>query len=123
MLDTIHYYGHLFVSDWLDTVWLVITPLIVHKRQRWKALAFMLLCMFVLRLQVEIIQSTGFETGFTGLLDWSLMNRGFVVYGFFSTLYLLLSYFSPFTHSAIYLAASLSIFFMAFTASSIVLII
>ena len=32
----------------------------------------MLLCMLVLRLQIEIVQDTGFEKGFTGLLDWPL---------------------------------------------------
>ncbi|MDD3019775.1 MAG: hypothetical protein PHX61_02190 [Alphaproteobacteria bacterium] len=123
MFETIHYYGHLFVTEWLDVLWLLLTPLIVHKKQLWKALAFMILCMLVLRLQVEIVQSTGYSTGFTGLLDWPLMYRGFGVYGFFCALYLLLSYFSPYTRGAIYLAASLSIFFMAFTVSSIVLII
>lgn len=121
--DTLYYYGHLFVTDWLDSVWILIAPLIVHKGQRLKAIAFMLLCMIVLRLQVEIVESTGYDLGFTGLLDWPLMVRGYVIYGFFASLYLLLSFLSPFTRGAIYLAASLTIFFMAFTVSSIVLII
>ncbi len=122
MNDTLYYYGHFFVTDWLDVLWVFLAPLLVHKGQRLKAVAFMLLCMITLRLQVEIIQSTGFQNGFTGLIDWSLMTRGFIVYGFFSALYLLLSYFSPYTRGPIYLAASLSIFFMAFTVSFIVLI-
>jgi len=123
LLDTLHYYGYLFVHEWLDAVWLLLTPLIVHKGQRLKALGFVFLCMITLRLQVEIVQSTGFERGFTGLLDWALMTRGFAVYGVFTAIYLLLSYFSPFSRGVIYMAASLSIFFMAFTVSSIVLII
>jgi len=121
--DYIHYYGQLFVAEWLDVVWLLLAPVVVHKGQRVKAFAFVLLCMLMLRLQVEIVQSTGFERGFTGLLDWALMTRGFVVYGFFTGIYLLLSFFSPFTKGVIYLAASLSIFFVAFTVSSVVLII
>lgn len=123
MNDTLYQYGHLFATQWLDLVWLFVTPLIVHKGQRIKALAFMILCMVVLRLQVGIVESTGFIKGFTGFLDWELMTRGFVVYGIFNLIYLLLSYFSPYTRGPIYLAASLSIFFMAFTVSSVVLII
>ena len=123
MNDTLYQYGHLFATQWLDLVWLFVTPLIVHKGQRIKALAFMILCMVVLRLQVGIVESTGFIKGFTGFLYWELMTRGFVVYGIFNLIYLLLSYFSPYTRGPIYLAASLSIFFMAFTVSSVVLII
>ena len=51
------------------------------------------------------------------------MYRGYVVYGIFNFLYLLLSHYSPYTKGIIYLAASLSIFFMAFTVSCVVLII
>lgn len=123
MTDTLYQYGNLFVTQWLDVVWLALAPLLVHKGQRLKAMAFMIICMVTLRLQVEIIQSTGFKNGFTGLIDLGLMARGFIVYGIFSGLYLLLSYLSPYTRGPIYLAASLTIFFMAFTVSSIVLII
>ena len=79
--------------------------------------------MTVLRLQIEIAQEMGFAKGVTGLIDWPLIIRGYVVYGVFFFVYLLLSYLSPYTRGAIYLAASLTIFFMAFTVSSIVLII
>lgn len=107
----------------MDILWIPLTLLIVHKKQRLSACAYMLLCMLVLRLQIEIVQDTGFEKGFTGLLDWPLMYRGYVVYGIFNFLYLLLSHYSPYTKGIIYLAASLSIFFMAFTVSCVVLII
>ena len=123
MNDTLYQYGNLFVTQWLDVLWVFLAPLLVHKGQRFKAVAFMIICMVTLRLQVGIVESTGFKNGFTGLIDWSLMTRGFIVYGIFSAFYLLLSYFSPYTRGPIYLAASLTIFFMAFTVSSLVLII
>ena len=117
------YYLHLFVAGWLDAVWLPIAAAVVHKGQRLKAVAFAGLCMIVMRLQIEIIQSLGFKTGFTGLWNASLYHRGIVTYGIFMLIYLLLSDFSPYTRGVIYLAASISIFFMAFVASSIVMII
>ena len=120
--ELIDYWGNYFVWNWLDVLWIPLALMIVHKGQKVKACAFIILCMFVLRLQIEIVEQMGFKTGMTGLIDWPLMMRGYAVYGFFFSLYLLLSYLSPFTRGAIYLAASLSIFFMAFTVSSIVLI-
>lgn len=117
------YYSHIFVENWLDAVWLPIAGLAVHKGQRLKAVAFVLLCMLVMRLQIEIVQSTGFKTGFTGLWDASLYHRGVITYSVFIFLYLLLSYYSPYTRGVIYLAASISIFFMAFAVSSFIMVI
>jgi len=122
MPEIIQYWGHYFVWNWLDVLWLPLALLIVHRGQKWKACAFVILCMTVLRLQIEIADGLGFKKGVTGLIDWPLIIRGYAVYGFFISLYLLLSYLSPFTRGAIYLAASITIFFMAFTVSSIVLI-
>ena len=114
---------YVFTSEWLDAVWIPVAALVVHKGQKLKAVAFVVLCMMVMRLQIEIVESTGFRKGFTGLMDASLYHRGLIVYGVFITIYLLLSYFSPYTKGVIYLAASISIFFMAFLVSSIVMII
>ena len=114
---------YVFTSEWLDVVWIPVAALVVHKGQKLKAVAFVVLCMMVMRLQIEIVESTGFRKGFTGLMDASLYHRGLIVYGVFITIYLLLSYFSPYTKGVIYLAASISIFFMAFLVSSIVMII
>lgn len=122
MQESIYYWGHYFVWNWLDAMWIPLAALVVHKGQKWKACAFIILCMIVLRLQIEIAESMGFAKGVTGLVDWPLIVRGYVIYGFFFFLYLLLSWLSPYTRGAIYLAASLTIFFMAFTVSSIVLI-
>ena len=114
---------YVFTSGWLDVVWIPVAALAVHAGQRLKAVAFVILCMLVMRLQIEIVESTGFRKGFTGLVEMSLYHRGLITYGIFITIYLLLSYFSPYTKGVIYLAASISIFFMAFLVSSLVLII
>lgn len=123
MGDLFGYYLHIFVADWLDAVWLVIAPLVVHRGQKLKAFAFVALCMTVMRLQIGIVESTGFKTGFTGLWKASLYHRGLITYSMFFTIYLLLSYFSPYTKGVIYLAASITIFFMAFVASSLVMLV
>lgn len=110
-------------QNWIDLLWLPVAVLVVHPPQRVKAAAFVVLCAVVMRLQVQIIESTGFDTGFTGWIESSSHMRGLMVYSVFIMLYLILSYFSPETRGAIYLAASLSLFFMAFVASTIVMVI
>lgn len=120
--DQIQYWGHYFVWNWLDVLWIPLALVIVHKGQKLKAAAFITLCITVLRLQIEIVEGFGFTKGVTGFFEWPLILRGYVVYGVFSALYLLLSWLSPFTRGPVYLAASLTIFFMAFAVSSVVLI-
>ncbi len=123
MLENFYHWGNIFVWEWLDAAWFPIALILVHKGQRLKACAFIAVCMMVMRLQIQIFDQMGFAKGITGFIDWPLIFRGYAVYGVFILLFIILSYFSPFTRGAIYLAASLSIFFMAFTVSSIVLIL
>lgn len=112
----------LYAREWADMTWLPLSLLIVHKGQKIKACAFIIVCMIVMRLQIQTFEMMGLTKGVTGFFDWPLMHRGYTVYGVFIFLFLILSYFSPYTRGPIYLAASLSIFFMAFTVSSIVLV-
>lgn len=115
-------WGQIYIREWADLTWLPLALLIVHKGQKIKACAFIIVCMIVMRLQIETFQSIGLSKGVTGFFDWSLIHRGYAVYGVFTLLFLILSYLSPYTRGPIYMAASLSIFFMAFTVSSIVLV-
>jgi hypothetical protein len=118
-MDTIHALWQSLTQDWLLLIWIPVSVLIVHKGQRLKIGAFIIVISILLRLQVELVQSTGFAKGFTGLIDMSLEKRGLIVHSIFIALFLLLSYLSPNTKGAIYLAASLSLFFMSFFLSSI----
>lgn len=118
-MDTIHALWQSLTQDWLLLIWIPVAVVIVHKGQRLKIGAFIIVISILLRLQVELVQSTGFAKGFTGLIDMSLEKRGLIVHSIFIALFLLLSYLSPNTKGAIYLAASLSLFFMSFFLSSI----
>lgn len=122
MANQLQEWVQIFLAGWADILWLPLALFIVHKGQRIKACAFIILCGIVMRLQIQIFESMGLVKGVTGLLSWPLIYKGYAVYGAFILLFLILSYFSPFTRGVIYFAACLSIFFMAFTASSIVLV-
>ena len=111
------------IMNWIDVLWIPAALLIVHKSQKIKAVLFVLVCMFSLRLQTELIQSTGFDTGFTNLFDGDVFHRGMIFYGICIAIYLILSYYSPYTRGVIYMAASLSIYFMAFFGSMFIMIL
>ena len=107
--------------DWFDGIWIPITLFVVHKKQRIKAVLFVLACMFSLRLQAEMIKLTGFNQGFTGFLESDVFHRGQVFYSICIGVFLILSYYSPRTRGVIYMAASLSIFFMAFVGAMVLM--
>ena len=122
-MDILHALWQSLTQDWLLLIWIPVSVLIVHKGQRLKVAGFVIVLSILLRLQVELMQSTGFAKGFTGLIDMSLEKRGLIVHSIFIALFLLLSYLSPNTKGAIYLAASLSLFFMSFFLSSIFMLV
>jgi hypothetical protein len=109
------------ILNWIDALWIPAALFIVHKKQRIKAVLFILACMLALRLQAEMIEMTGFKHGFTGLFEGSVFKRGQIFYSVCIAIYLILSYYSPRTRGVIYMAASLSIFFMAFVGSMVLM--
>jgi hypothetical protein len=109
--------------DWAGLVWLPIAALAVHKGQRIKAVVFVVFCMLTMRLQDEIIRDTGYDTGYLNILQSDIFNRAQIVYSVFIILYLILSHYSPHTKGVIYMAASISIYFMAFISAMIIMLL
>lgn len=111
------------ILHWIDLIWVPIVFVVVAKQHRWIAVGFVLSCLMVMRMQYELLSEWGF--GAEGLpnmlLSSSPFTRGQVVYGIFFLIYLLLSHYSRKTAPVIYMAASISIFFMAFVVSAVVM--
>lgn len=112
-----------FLYQWVDLIWVPLSLFIVHKGQRLYSVGFVLACVLTLRLQVEIMDSIEMSKGFLPLLDYDAYDRGLIVYTFFYVLYLVLAYTSPRTQSYVYMAGTISLYFMAFAVSSIVMIL
>ena len=122
-MEFIHILWQNLTGQWMLLLWILPACVLAHKGQRLKISLFIVLLAVVLQLQVEVIQSTGFDKGFTGWVDISIFKRGLVVHSIFIALFTLLSYISPRTRSIIYLAAALSLFFMSFFVSSLVMLV
>lgn len=112
------------VYQWMDLIWLPLGLFIAHNRQqRLMVSAFFISCMMMMRLQVEVMQSINYTHGLAGILTSGVFERGMVVYSIFYLLYLVLVHFSPGSRGAVFFAASISIFFMAFFISSIIMLL
>lgn len=112
-----------FLLQWIDIIWLPLALAVVHKEQRGWALSVIACGIVMMHMQVELIESTGFPRGYLGLLSSEVHNRGLVVYSVFYALYLVLAYYSPGSRGAVFMAASLSVFFMAFFTSTFVMLL
>ncbi|MAH05534.1 MAG: hypothetical protein VYC19_10860 [Pseudomonadota bacterium] len=111
------------IHDWADVIWIPIAAVSVHKGQRIKAVVFVLFCMATMRLQDELIRDTGYETGYLNFMHSDIFNRAQISYSVFIVLYLILSHYSPNTKGAVYMAASISIYFMAFFTSMFIMLL
>ena len=110
-----------FILQWLDFIWLPLAFVSVRKDQRFWVLGFFIGCMVMMRLQVELMDSTGFNNGFLGLLVYGAQARGVVVYSLFYVFFLVWALFSPYAKGTILMAASISVFFAALFTSMIVM--
>ncbi len=111
------------ILNYIDLIWLPIAWLIVHKEQRWMTVAFFLSCFFMMRLQIEIMESIGHPTGFLPILKSHVQNKGLITYMAFYIIFLATAYWSPDSNKHIFLAASISIFLGALMVSMIVMLL
>lgn len=111
------------ILQWIDMIWLVLIPLVAHPHQRKIAVATFLACALMMRMQVELMNSTGFDTGFLPFMKSTAMERGMVVYNFFYMLYTLFAFHLPRSKPAVFMGASITIFFIAFTSSMFIMVL
>lgn len=111
------------IYHYIDFVWLPVTFLVVHKGHRLLALAFVLTTLVTFRIQVELMEWTGYGTGFLPIMESSIFARGMVIYSVIIMFFLLLAHYSPNTKQIVFFAASLSIYILAFCLSMLLMIL
>jgi hypothetical protein len=112
-----------FIYQWVDFIWVPLGLFVATKEQRWVVLAFILTCLLTLRMQIELMEETGFSTGFTGFFESSAHTRGMVTYSILIMLYLILIHFSKNTRKIVLFAASISIYIFSFILSLVVMMV
>jgi len=112
-----------YIYQWLDLIWIPVAFFVLHKEQRLKGIVFILSCVFTLRLQIELLLGIDRPFGILNILDNALLDRGFICYGIFIGLFLLLSYFSKNENPYVYIAAAITVFMIAFVIATVALIL
>lgn len=109
--------------EWVDLIWLPVILLVVKKHQRLVSVGFFVSCALMMRLQVELVASTGYMHGFLNILNSDIFSRGLATYSVFYLLYCGLMIYSPGTRGSILLAGAISIFFAAILVSMLVMLL
>lgn len=104
-------------------IWLLAAMLITHKPQRIPAVIMVAGCMVMMRLQVELMEFIGYPHGLIGFMGSYVFYRGLAVYSVCYAVYLILAHYSPGSKGSIFVAASISMFFIAFFMSSVVMVL
>ena len=68
-----------FILQWIDLIWLPLMMLVVHKDQRLIAIGFFAACALMMRLEIELMTSTGFITGMLPLMESHIHYRGLIM--------------------------------------------
>lgn len=109
--------------NWVDLLWLPAAFFIMERGKRLLTFGFIISCMILLRLQVELLAEGGFPNGIMGFMESGILARGMITYGAFIALFLLISRFSRGVDKSIHIAASISVFFAAFCLSTLIMVL
>ena len=112
-----------FIYQWVDFLWVPLGFFVATKEQRWIVLAFILTCLLTLRMQIELMEETGYSSGFTGLFESAAHTRGMVTYSILIMLYLVLIHYSKKTRKIVLFAASITIYIFSFVLSLIIMMV
>jgi len=110
-----------YFFNWLDVLWIPLALMLVRKKQRLNVVLFIAACIFTLRLQVELMESVGYSTGFLPLLTFPELYRGYIVYGFFIGVFVGLSRWSRERDVYINMAAAITVYISAFCVSTFIM--
>lgn len=111
------------IYSWADAIWLPVIYFCSYKQHRWWALGLVLSSMLLIRLLAETITYSGYNHGIMGFLDSDVHIRGMAVSSLFYVMFMILSHYSKDTKGVVFMAASLSVFFMIFVSASIAMLL
>lgn len=109
--------------QWIDLMWIPLALLTMERGKKLLTCFFILSCVLLLRLQIELVQQIGYPRGIFGLMESDIYTRGLVAYGGFIALFLLLAYFSKGGEKSVHMASSITILIAAFCVSSVIMVL
>lgn len=116
------FYAALY-PQWIDVLWFIPAIIVARPKQRLTAISLILCGIAMMRLQVEMLDMVGYTHGIIGFLPYHIFLRGLVTYGVVYLLFFAFIRFASGSRGSILLASAISFFFLAFFASTIVMVL
>lgn len=117
----------MFVFDllyhWIDLLWIPVLFFGVHKRHRWYAGGFIIGSIILVHTMSEIMTSIGHPTGIIGYMSSNVHARLLITSSIIYTIFLFVAHYSPKTMGVVFMAASLTFFFLILVIGSIVMVL
>ena len=108
---------------WIDVLWVIPVLWIARPKQRVLSALFMLSSMVMMRMQADMMGWIGFPNGLIGLMPYHVFMRGLVIYSIIYLVFILFLRFAPGSRGSLLLATTLTLFFAAFFASSLIMVL
>ena len=112
-----------FILQYIDLLWLPLGWVAVRPQQRWIVLIFMITCMFMARMQTELMNAIEYPTGILDFTSIPVLGRAIIIYSFAYMFYLVFLHYMPKNSGSILMASAIGVFFMAFFTSSMVMLL
>ncbi|MAZ75965.1 MAG: hypothetical protein CMH31_01535 [Micavibrio sp.] len=109
--------------NWIDFLWIGVALLLAKGRYKAYSVIFVFVSILMLRLQVKLMQEIGFGNGILQWIDTPVLFRGMMAYGVFIAAFLGLVSLSKDENAYVFIAASITIFTIAFCVSSAVMVL
>ena len=111
------------IYQWIDALWVVAAFLVVHRDHRWWTIGLIVSCMFMMRMEIELMVGIGHERGILTFMKSHIHNRLLFVYSLLYMVFFIMAYYSQNTRGAIFMAATISFFFFALIFSVLVMVL
>ena len=111
------------IYQWIDLLWLPLGWFAVAPKFRWLTLGFIAACLLMLRMQIELMVYTGYESGILPFMTSNVQTRGLVTYSVFIALFLILANFSGRSQKVVFMSASITVFIAAFLVSTLLMVL
>lgn len=111
------------ILQYIDVIWLPIAWFVVPKPHRRTAIGFLLGCMFLMRMQVEMMYSLKYPLGIFNFIDGLVIERALIFYMGMYIFYFGALHLSRDNDKSIVMASSIGMFFLAFALSSVLMIL
>ena len=112
-----------FIYQWIDVVWVLLVFVTLAPKNWLVGIGYILSCIFILRLQVELMELIGFSRGAFLVLDTHVLERGQLVYGVVFVAYFLWAYHLRRMSPVIFMAHSIAFFFIGLVSSTVVMVL